>query len=290
MQFPENWEFKKTSRGGNFPIINAFLLDDKSSIELPATVHANPEISYIGIFPKGYGTELPFSKTRKMTDDDPSLTFDVNQNKTTVFLLENDQVWSYYIVPASPPANWSDDGFIFAQIAAENIEIKCFDEETGDEIKMSECDPMTGDEIKRFGSTTNERHQDIKSILQSIQFNTSANGSDDNASTEKGIRVEEPTAGATVSFPLEITGEARGNWFFEAEFTVRLVQNGNELALAIVKAQDEWMTSDYVPFSATMNFDAEGLAGKASLVFKNSNPSGKPELDKELAVPVEIEN
>lgn len=288
MQLPEDWEFEKSSRGESFPIINAFPSDDKDTIELPATIHANPEILYIGIFPKGYGTDLPFSKTRKMSAVDPSLSFEVNQTKTTVYLLENDEVWGYFIVPASPPANWSDDGFIFAQVATANIEIKCFDEETGDELEMSECDPMTGDEIKRFGNTSEENKENINAILQSIQFNTSTGGSDKNTSAEKGIRVEKPTAGSTVSFPLEIAGEARGNWFFEAEFTVRLVQNGNELALAIIKAQGEWMTSDYVPFSATMNFDAEGHTGEVSLVFKNSNPSGNPELDIEFTVPVEI--
>lgn len=290
MQLPEDWEFEKSSRGGNFPIINAFPSDDRSAIELPATVHANPEISYIGIFPKGYGTDLPFSKIRKMTVDDPELTFEINESESTVFMLENDEVWGYFIVPDSPPANWSDDGFIFAQVAAENIEIKCFDEETGEELEMSECDPMTGDEIKRFGNIPEENKESINAILQSIQFNTSTGGSDKNTSAEKGIQVEKPTAGSSVSFPLEITGEAKGNWYFEAEFTVRLVKDGNELALAIVKAQGEWMTSDYVPFSATMNFDAEGHAGKASLVFKNNNASGKPELDKEFTVPVEIEN
>ncbi|MFW5773788.1 MAG: Gmad2 immunoglobulin-like domain-containing protein [Tangfeifania sp.] len=289
MRLPKDWEFEKSSRGGNFPIINAFPSDEKETIELPATVHADPEISYIGIFPKGYGTELPFSKTRKMSAADPTLSFEINQTKTTVFLLENDQVWGYFIVPASPPADWSDNGFIFAQVAAENIEIKCFDEDTDEELEMSECNPMTGDEIKRFGNIPEENQETLTAILQSFQFKNFSAGTDENVSSEKGIRIEKPTAGSTVSFPLEITGEARGNWFFEAEFTVRLVQNGTELAIAIVKAQDDWMTMDYVPFSATMNFDAEGRGGDASLVFKNNNASGKPELDKTFKLPVKIE-
>lgn len=290
MQIPESWENEKYVPGGSFPIINIFPSDDKNKIDLPVTVHADPEISYIGIYPKGYGTELPFSKTRKMTVDDPELTFEINQSESTVFLLENDQPWGYFMVPSSPPANWSDDGFIFAQVAAENIEIKCFDEKTGEELEMSECNPMTGDEIKRFGDIPEENQKDVNTILQSIQFNASENGSDKNASSEKGIRVEKPIAGSTVSFPLEISGEAKGNWFFEAEFTVHLFRNGNELAVAIVKAQDDWMTSDYVPFSATMNFDAEGYTGDAALIFRNNNASGKPELDKEFTLPVRIEN
>lgn len=289
MQIPKSWENEKYLPGGSFPIINLFPSDDKSKIDLPVTVHAGAEISYIGIFPQGYGTELPFSKSRKMADTDLSLTFEADQTKTTVFLLENDQVWGYFIVPASPPENWSDNGFIFARIAAEDIEIRCFDEETGKELEMSECDPMTGDEIKRFGNIPVENQEDVNTILQSFQFNNSTVVSDRNSSSEKGIRIEKPTAGSTVSSPLEISGEAKGNWYFEAEFTVRLVQNGNELAVAIVKAQDDWMTSDYVPFSATMNFDAEGHGGNASLIFRNNNASGKPELDKTFTLPVQIE-
>ncbi|MFW5755878.1 MAG: Gmad2 immunoglobulin-like domain-containing protein [Tangfeifania sp.] len=289
MQIPESWENEKYVPGGSFPIINIFPSDDKNKIDLPVTVHADPEISYVGIYPKGYGTELPFSKTRKMTVDDPELTFEINQSESTVFLLENDQVWGYFIVPVSPLANWSDHGFIFAQVAAENIEIKCFDEDTDEELEMSECNPMTGDEIKRFGNIPVENQETLTAILQSFQFNTELAGTDENVSSEKGIRIEKPTAGSTVSFPLEITGEARGNWYFEAEFTVRLVQNGTELAVAIVKAQDDWMTMDYVPFSATMNFDAEGHSGTASLVFRNNNASGKPELDKTFKLPVKIE-
>jgi hypothetical protein len=149
---------------------------------------------------------------------------------------------------------------------------------------------QSANKSKQDSENEEQLSEDVKSRNSEAPANQKQFKSDKNASAEKGIRIENPTAGSTVSFPIEITGEAKGNWFFEAEFTVRLVQNGNELALAIVKAQDEWMTSDYVPFSATMNFDTEGHTGEASLVFKNSNPSGNPELDKEFTIPVEIEN
>src|SRR3989338_2326525 len=56
-------------------------------------------------------------------------------------------------------------------------------------------------------------------------------------------------AGDTVQPPLTITGEARGSWFFEASFPIKVIdQDGNVLANSYVQAQSEWMTADYVPF------------------------------------------
>ncbi|MFW6257573.1 MAG: Gmad2 immunoglobulin-like domain-containing protein, partial [Prolixibacteraceae bacterium] len=104
-----------------------------------------------------------------------------------------------------------------------------------------------------------------------------------------GIQVSRPDAGATVSSPVTVRGEARGNWYFEAEFTVDLVQDGKTLTTAIVKAQEDWMTDDYVDFSATFEIPEAAAEGKAQLVFRNSNPSGKPKLDKSHIVQVEVE-
>jgi hypothetical protein len=49
------------------------------------------------------------------------------------------------------------------------------------------------------------------------------------------------------------------------------------------------MTEDYVPFRATLYFPGILETGKAVLVFNNSNPSGKPELNKTYKVPVVLE-
>ncbi len=103
-----------------------------------------------------------------------------------------------------------------------------------------------------------------------------------------GIRITNPEAGSAVSSPVQIEGEAKGNWYFEAEFTVHLEQNGKTLADTIVHARGDWMTSDFVPFSTTIIFPENVRKGDAFLVFKNSNASGKPELDKTFKLPVRI--
>lgn len=93
----------------------------------------------------------------------------------------------------------------------------------------------------------------------------------------------EPIANATV-----IEGRARGNWFFEASFPIELRDNkGVLLATAIAQADGDWMTTDYVPFRATLHFPPPASAS-GTLVFKKDNPSGLPEHDKSIERPVTI--
>lgn len=95
-----------------------------------------------------------------------------------------------------------------------------------------------------------------------------------------------PQPGDLVSSPLAVTGEARGYWFFEASFPVRLYDaNGVEIAVGIAEAQSEWMTVDFVPFVATLVF-APPATATGKLVLERDNPSGLPEHDDALIVPV----
>lgn len=100
------------------------------------------------------------------------------------------------------------------------------------------------------------------------------------------IRVTAPRANETVSSPLHITGEARGNWYFEASFPVRLEDaNGNVLAQAPAQAQGEWMTTEFVPFSVDLTFPTPATE-TGTLILQKDNPSGLPEHDDERRIPV----
>ena len=62
---------------------------------------------------------------------------------------------------------------------------------------------------------------------------------------------------------------------------------GGVIAHGHAEAQGDWMTSEYVPFTATLTFTQQpspGLAG--TLILKNDNPSGDPTKEKELDIPV----
>lgn len=100
------------------------------------------------------------------------------------------------------------------------------------------------------------------------------------------IHVNRPGKNELVTSPLTISGQARGTWYFEASFPVILISgNGDTLAVKPAQAQGEWMTADFVPFTLTLDFAAPATPG-GTLILKKDNPSGLPEHDAELRIPV----
>lgn len=107
------------------------------------------------------------------------------------------------------------------------------------------------------------------------------------ASLDDLIVVDAPLINAAVSSPLAISGQARGNWYFEASFPVELKDaSGNVLAQAPAQAQGDWMTTDFVPFALSLPFPAQTPGSHGTLVLHNDNPSGDPAKDKSVEIPV----
>jgi eight-cysteine-cluster-containing protein len=99
------------------------------------------------------------------------------------------------------------------------------------------------------------------------------------------LRLAAPLSGALVASPLALSGEAAG-WYFEATFPVKLLDaNGKVLASGQARATADWMTTDFVPFTAELDFHAPATA-TGTLVFKNDNPSGDPARDEIVSIPV----
>lgn len=104
------------------------------------------------------------------------------------------------------------------------------------------------------------------------------------------IIVFTPKAGDEIGSPFKIQGKARGFWFFEAVFSVKLLdEEGKKLAVSYVQTTDDWMTEKFVPFSGEISFISK-REGLGTLVFSKANPSGLPELDKEFRVPVRLKS
>lgn len=100
------------------------------------------------------------------------------------------------------------------------------------------------------------------------------------------IQVASPRPRAVIQSPLVISGEARGYWFFEASFPIKLLNGeGNEIAVTIAQAKSEWMTEDFVPFEATLSFTAPS-GDHGMLVFQKDNPSGLEVHDDALTMPI----
>lgn len=97
-----------------------------------------------------------------------------------------------------------------------------------------------------------------------------------------------PMPETEVSHSFLVQGAARGPWYFEASFPIELqTVDGETLATVIAQAQGEWMTTDLVPFSTYMVAPAT-VEGLHMLVLKKDNPSGLPEHDKSVMIPVVI--
>jgi heat shock protein HslJ len=102
------------------------------------------------------------------------------------------------------------------------------------------------------------------------------------------IKVTSPLPGSTITSPLVITGEARGMWFFEASFPIIVVNwDGLIIGEGFATADGEWMTEEYVPFTATVNFTADtSVSPNGALILQKSNASGLPEHDDAFEFPV----
>lgn len=98
------------------------------------------------------------------------------------------------------------------------------------------------------------------------------------------IRVTSPLPESQVSSPLVITGKARGMWYFEADFPITLTNwDGLIIAEGYATAQGDWMTEEYVPFTATLEFVADtSVSNRGTLILHKDNPSGLPERDDAL--------
>lgn len=104
------------------------------------------------------------------------------------------------------------------------------------------------------------------------------------------IQVNTPPSNAEVQSPLIVLGQARGSWYFEGSFPMKLVDgNGQELASSTAQAQGEWMTENFVPFRAELKF-APPATQNGSLILQKDNPSGLPENFLEYRIPVRFKN
>ena len=110
------------------------------------------------------------------------------------------------------------------------------------------------------------------------------------ASLNDLITVTSPLPNSTIgSTTITITGKARGNWYFEASAPVELKDaSGAVIAQSHIEATSDWMTTDFVPFSATLSFPPQLAGSTGTLVLKNDNPSGDPAKQKELDIPIKF--
>ncbi|MBI4068473.1 hypothetical protein HY413_03650 [Candidatus Kaiserbacteria bacterium] len=118
-----------------------------------------------------------------------------------------------------------------------------------------------------------------KFVLKAVIFNSIEN---------PDVVLLTPLPNQKVANTFLVQGAARGPWYFEASFPVTLVaDDGIILDQTPAQAQSDWMTTELVPFMATLVAPST-YHGPATLVIKNDNPSGDPARDKMVEIPVTI--
>ncbi len=107
------------------------------------------------------------------------------------------------------------------------------------------------------------------------------------------IKLTSPVPNGLIESPIAISGQARGPWFFEASFPIFLTNwDGLIIAEGYATAKGDWMTEEFVPFAAELEFadpyqeGSQDFMKKGTLILKKDNPSGLPEHDDALEIPV----
>lgn len=104
------------------------------------------------------------------------------------------------------------------------------------------------------------------------------------------IRINTPRPNQEITSPLTIAGEAVGAWFFEGDFPVVLTDwDGRIIAEGFVTAQSEWMTEDFVKFKGILEFERPTYKDNGALILQKDNPSGLPEHDDALEIPIRFD-
>lgn len=105
-----------------------------------------------------------------------------------------------------------------------------------------------------------------------------------------GLIVNMPKANDVVTSPVTISGYVNGDGWngFEGQVgSVKLVDSaGHVLAQGPLTATTEWTTT-MVNFATSLQFTSPATK-IGSLIFRNENPSGLPERDKQFILPIKF--
>jgi len=100
------------------------------------------------------------------------------------------------------------------------------------------------------------------------------------------ITVFLPKEGEGISSPVEVSGMAKGTWFFEGSFPVRVYDDkGALLGTGIAETTEPWMTENEISFFSKISFENPGN-GEGLIRLSKDNPSGLPEFDLSYDLPV----
>jgi hypothetical protein len=282
IQYPTGFTALESELPGSAPVVNIY--EKNESLDPPFGFHEEPESFYISFVPEGFGTETPAGKQQSFSKWRGSLPlgFDIDKESSVVFMLDDGTPWAYMLKFRNPPMSWGSYGTIFMQLPISDFTAECRNA-SGEVKPMSQCDPLGSDKVSYFGTIAPEDANLLNNILRSLEFHK---GSEDKKQLSELIRIEHPLPNSDIRSPLQIKGKAKGYWFFEGSFPVRLEDgSGNTLFSGSIQTQGNWMTEEFVNFEKEITFSAPDDE-RGYLIFNRANASGLQENDRTYRMPV----
>jgi len=105
------------------------------------------------------------------------------------------------------------------------------------------------------------------------------------------LKISAPVPGKSFFVPgdIMISGEAKGSWFFEGTFPVQLKDTqGKVISTGQARAIGDWMTTDFVSFTAQLDARSVKEPMSAIVIFSKDNPSGLPQNDVSVELPIQL--
>ena len=103
------------------------------------------------------------------------------------------------------------------------------------------------------------------------------------------IRVFNPLPGSLVKSPILLEGIARGYWFPEGDFSVKIFDAmGKELGSQMAYATRGGAGEEFILFHATVVFMQSSMK-EGVVILKKANPAGFTAMDDELRIPVRFQ-
>lgn len=281
VQYPQGWLIA-TGTLGTLPVITiAPGVADASSTAL---YHSAP--TRVSVYPLGGNIPdlAPHDREQQSTVIVP-----VPQAVAKDYALHSKRPWASVVRFEQPLPGWAGEGFVFARARIEDEGTSYWRADA--EVAASEYSTTT-DQMFREGfvdpTIRGLEEEILRSLSVSFEEGTKSEKADaGDEEVSRDIRVTAPEAYATVTPPLIVRGEARGSWFFEGSFPVRLETEGGETLTQVpARALGEWMTDAFVPFEVSVSF-AVPTATSARLVLSRDDPRGNGATN-DVIVPVYI--
>ncbi len=161
LHLPRTWSFSSSTRAT--PMFNAYEYSPSAERAVPFEHHQN--VTNVSVFPDGVPTEGVFAETKEVDFETP---FELREG-SRMFVLRDGTPFAAYLLPEKVPTGWSDFGFVWIRVYADDLATHCIDasgNDTGDA-----CDPLGGSEsIELSGTVDPASWQQALDVLQSLSL------------------------------------------------------------------------------------------------------------------------